>query len=109
VTTTAPPNTPAVELGDELVRETRRRYANGGARVRQRLAFAATGAAVMGAMAASAIFLSDDTRFSLWRIAFFVLLYAIVSRVEFEVGPGSAIPTELVLVPMLFALPVGSP
>ena len=34
-----------------------------------------------------------------------VLGYAVVSRVEFEVGPGSAVPTQLVFVPMLFALP----
>jgi diguanylate cyclase (GGDEF)-like protein len=32
--------------------------------------------------------------------------YAAVSRVEFELGPGSAVPTQLVLVPMLFLLPV---
>ena len=38
----------------------------------------------------------------------FVVLYAAVSRVEFEVGIGSAVPTQLVLVPMLFALPIGS-
>jgi HD-GYP domain-containing protein (c-di-GMP phosphodiesterase class II) len=38
----------------------------------------------------------------------FVALYAAVSRVEFEVGIGSAVPTQLVLVPMLFALHVGA-
>jgi HD-GYP domain-containing protein (c-di-GMP phosphodiesterase class II) len=34
-----------------------------------------------------------------------VLAYAVASRVEFEVGIGSAIPTQLVFVPMLFLLP----
>jgi diguanylate cyclase (GGDEF)-like protein len=34
-----------------------------------------------------------------------VLGYALASRIEFEVGTGSAVPTELVLVPMLFLLP----
>jgi HD-GYP domain-containing protein (c-di-GMP phosphodiesterase class II) len=34
-------------------------------------------------------------------------VYAAASRVEFEIGTGAAIPTELVLVPMLFVLPVG--
>ena len=34
-----------------------------------------------------------------------VLAYAYASRVEFEVGIGSAIPTQLVFVPMLFLLP----
>ena len=40
----------------------------------------------------------------LWAVVL-VIAYAAVSRVEFEVGPGSAVPTELVLVPMLFLLP----
>jgi HD-GYP domain-containing protein (c-di-GMP phosphodiesterase class II) len=34
-----------------------------------------------------------------------VVAYAYASRVEFEVGIGSAIPTQLVFVPMLFLLP----
>ena len=34
-----------------------------------------------------------------------VIAYAIVSRVEFEVRNGFAVPSQLVLVPMLFALP----
>jgi HD-GYP domain-containing protein (c-di-GMP phosphodiesterase class II) len=37
----------------------------------------------------------------------FVLLYAVTSRVEFDVGSGYSVPTQLVLVPMLFALPPG--
>jgi diguanylate cyclase (GGDEF)-like protein len=35
----------------------------------------------------------------------FIVAYALVSRIEFEIGSGAAVPTELVLVPMLFALP----
>jgi diguanylate cyclase (GGDEF)-like protein len=42
---------------------------------------------------------------SLPAVAMFILGYAVVSRVEFEVGTGSAVPTELLFVPMLFALP----
>ncbi len=34
-----------------------------------------------------------------------VAAYAVVSRVEFEVGDGIAVPTQLLLVPMLFTLP----
>ena len=37
----------------------------------------------------------------------FLLCYAVVSRIEFEIGTGSAVPTQLVLVPMLFVLPPG--
>jgi HD-GYP domain-containing protein (c-di-GMP phosphodiesterase class II) len=33
--------------------------------------------------------------------------YAAAFRLDFEIGTGSAIPTELILVPMLFVLPVG--
>ena len=34
--------------------------------------------------------------------------YAAVSRVEFEVGSGAGVPTQLVLVPMLFILPAAT-
>ena len=37
-----------------------------------------------------------------------VLAYAVASRIEFEIGTGSAIPTQLVFVPMLFVVPVGT-
>jgi HD-GYP domain-containing protein (c-di-GMP phosphodiesterase class II) len=33
--------------------------------------------------------------------------FALASRIEFEVGSGSTVPTEVVLVPMLFLLPAG--
>jgi diguanylate cyclase (GGDEF)-like protein len=38
--------------------------------------------------------------------AVLVVAYAVVSRVEFEVGPGSAVPIQLAFVPMLFVLPL---
>jgi HD-GYP domain-containing protein (c-di-GMP phosphodiesterase class II) len=37
-----------------------------------------------------------------------VAAYAIASQVEFEVGAGWAVPTQLILVPMLFVLPLAS-
>jgi HD-GYP domain-containing protein (c-di-GMP phosphodiesterase class II) len=37
----------------------------------------------------------------------FACVYAALSRADFEVGATSAIPTQLVFVPMLFALPLG--
>ena len=36
-----------------------------------------------------------------------IVAYAAAFRLDFEVGAGFAIPTELVLVPMLFILPLG--
>jgi HD-GYP domain-containing protein (c-di-GMP phosphodiesterase class II) len=40
-----------------------------------------------------------------WRYAAFVGAYAVVASIRVEVGSGLALPTEIVLVPMLFALP----
>src|SRR5437870_9301419 len=42
----------------------------------------------------------------LWTFAVFVASYALASRIDFEIGTGSAVPTQLVLVPMLALLPV---
>jgi HD-GYP domain-containing protein (c-di-GMP phosphodiesterase class II) len=42
---------------------------------------------------------------SWWTYAAFVVAYAVVSSIRVEVGTGLALPTELVLVPMLFMLP----
>ncbi|MDP9492280.1 MAG: HD-GYP domain-containing protein [Actinomycetota bacterium] len=36
-----------------------------------------------------------------------VAVYALAFRLDFEIGTGSAVPTQLVLVPMLFVLPTG--
>ena len=59
-------------------------------------------------VAAVAMLIGFDASLSDVRLAtaaFFVVAYALVSRVEFEIGTGAAVPTEIVLVPMLFALP----
>jgi HD-GYP domain-containing protein (c-di-GMP phosphodiesterase class II) len=39
-------------------------------------------------------------------LALLVVAYALAARVEFEVGSGFAVPTQVVFVPMLFLLPV---
>jgi diguanylate cyclase (GGDEF)-like protein len=44
---------------------------------------------------------------SLAMLALYVGVYALASLVEFEIGVGSAVPTQLVFVPMLFVLPTG--
>src|SRR5581483_4384627 len=43
---------------------------------------------------------------AVWLYPAFVVAYAVVCSLEIEVGTGLALPTELVLVPMLFLLPV---
>ncbi|MGA2927602.1 MAG: HD-GYP domain-containing protein [Solirubrobacteraceae bacterium] len=40
-------------------------------------------------------------------VVMFLLLYAAASRIEFDVGAGYCVPTQLVLIPMLYALPAG--
>jgi diguanylate cyclase (GGDEF)-like protein len=52
-----------------------------------------------------AVLVSSPTPFSAWVAALAVVAYALVTQVEFEIGPGTIIPTELLLVPMLFVLP----
>jgi putative nucleotidyltransferase with HDIG domain len=69
------------------------------ARARTAVAFASVAGAVAFA------FLPGDRSFS-WTL--FVLLvagYGVASRVQYEVGTGVALPTELLLVPMLFLIP----
>ena len=56
---------------------------------------------------ALAVFVPSQRSPSLWAVAAIVVAYAVASRVEFEFGAGSAVPTEIVLVPMLFLLPLG--
>jgi diguanylate cyclase (GGDEF)-like protein len=46
---------------------------------------------------------------SSWPVAMLLIAgYAVASRVEFEIGPGAAIPTQLLFVPMLFVLPASA-
>jgi HD-GYP domain-containing protein (c-di-GMP phosphodiesterase class II) len=103
----AAPVTRAAVLDDELVRVTRERYARGDSHLHTQIGLAVSGLAVAAAVTA-ALLLHGGSAFSIWRAALFVVAYALVSRVEFEVGTGSAIPTQLVLVPMLFAVPLGT-
>ena len=44
---------------------------------------------------------------SLFAVAALIVAYGLVSRIEFELASGSLVPTELLLVPMLFVLPLG--
>ena len=98
----------AAKLSDEIVRETRARFARRGLEARARTVFAVSGGAVLAAVAATAIFLDGGPAFSPVRAVVFVLAYALASRVVFEIGTGSAIPTQLIFVPMLFAFPIGT-
>jgi HD-GYP domain-containing protein (c-di-GMP phosphodiesterase class II) len=67
-----------------------------------------TAVSVLGFLAACAaleLFFPGDRHPSLPLLILLIAAYAVASKVEFEVGIGSAIPTQLVFVPMLFLLP----
>jgi putative nucleotidyltransferase with HDIG domain len=65
----------------------------------------------VGAFLAIAIVMVDaipsDRSPGAFATALFIVLYALAFRLDFEIGTGSAVPTQLVLVPMLFVLPTG--
>ena len=89
---------------EELVEDTRAREPQRFSR-RERLASVSIGGAFLLTALAMAAVLPRSGSPSLVVVAVFVGAYAVLSRVEFEVGSGSAVPTQLVLVPLVFAVP----
>src|SRR5689334_274285 len=75
--------------------------------VRERVSFFLFTGGFLAAAALSAAFLPSTRSPGPVAIALLVLAYAAAFRLDFEVGTGSAVPTQLILVPMLFVLPVG--
>jgi HD-GYP domain-containing protein (c-di-GMP phosphodiesterase class II) len=75
---------------------------------RERLAAVLLGGGFLVAAAVLARELPSGGRSSVAVALAFLVTYALVARVEFEVFSGAATPTELVLVPMLFTLPLGA-
>jgi diguanylate cyclase (GGDEF)-like protein len=59
----------------------------------------------LAAAVAMAVLLRWQSPFRPTTAALLVLALALVSRIEFEVGTGSVVPTQVVLVPMLLLLP----
>ncbi|MBA3433359.1 MAG: GGDEF domain-containing protein [Actinobacteria bacterium] len=75
---------------------------------RERTVTLLLGSAFVFTATACAALIPSSRPFSVTVAALLVVVYAVVSQVEFEIGPGSAVPTQLVLVPMLFVLPLGA-
>ncbi|MGH2921808.1 MAG: HD-GYP domain-containing protein [Gaiellaceae bacterium] len=65
-------------------------------------------AAFLGVAAAMAALLPSERTPSVLTVGLLLIGYAVAFRLDFEVGSGSAVPTQLILVPMLFALPTGA-
>jgi HD-GYP domain-containing protein (c-di-GMP phosphodiesterase class II) len=61
----------------------------------------------IAAAIALAVLAPSQRHVSLPVLAVLVAAYAAAFRLDFEIGTGSAVPTQLILVPMLFVLPVG--
>jgi HD-GYP domain-containing protein (c-di-GMP phosphodiesterase class II) len=92
-----------VEL-EELVEESRERVARS-LRGRDRLVTVGAAAAFLAAAVPFALLAGTSRSPSPAIVLLLVVSYALASRVEFEIGAGSAIPTQVVFVPMLFVLP----
>jgi HD-GYP domain-containing protein (c-di-GMP phosphodiesterase class II) len=94
---------PAVQESLEATRSSRAdRLSN-----RDRLAVLVIGGAFVPAALALAMFGPAGSTPAPLEIVAVVLAYAYVSRLTFEVSTGSFVPTQLLLVPMLFAFPTG--
>ena len=75
---------------------------------RERSSAALLGGGFLVAAASTALLLpSSDRSPGAVTIALLVAAYALAFMLDFEVGNGSAVPTQVVLVPMLFLAPVG--
>ena len=98
----APELHPEVE---RLIVETRERVRRG-LPPRDRVVSFALAAGFLAATAAFLVTASTTRHPALWTVILFTVLYGLLSRIGFEVGVGSAIPVQLVLVPMLFVLPL---
>jgi HD-GYP domain-containing protein (c-di-GMP phosphodiesterase class II) len=94
---------PAVEnaIGDQRARQSLRLAA------RERASTAALGGGfVLGALLIATLLPASQRSPDAWVYLLLVATYALSFRLLFEVGTGSAVPTQVVLVPALFILPV---
>ena len=66
-----------------------------------------TAAFIVGSTAL-AVYLPSHRNPGLATVLVLVLAYAAAFRLDFEIASGSAVPTQLILVPMLFLLPTGA-
>jgi HD-GYP domain-containing protein (c-di-GMP phosphodiesterase class II) len=74
-------------------------------RGRERFVKWASSVAFAGSVGALAVLAPANALPSFAIVVGLIATYALASRVEFEVGTGSSVPTQIVLVPMLFLLP----
>jgi HD-GYP domain-containing protein (c-di-GMP phosphodiesterase class II) len=96
----------SLEIGaDELIERSRERAATP-LGDRDRLASLLLGGSFLAVAVALAALADSSRQAGIATVAVFVAAYAMASRIDFEIGTGSTVPTQLVLVPMLALLPV---
>jgi HD-GYP domain-containing protein (c-di-GMP phosphodiesterase class II) len=95
------------DLEAEVVEEQRvRRLARLAAN--ERLSLTLSNALFLAAALALLAFIPSDRSPSTLALLLLVTAYAVAFHLDFEIGTGSAVPTQLILVPMFFVLPTGS-
>jgi HD-GYP domain-containing protein (c-di-GMP phosphodiesterase class II) len=90
-------------LQEQLAQARARRFSD--VRGREALGRSLALGVYLAAAPAFALALSSTRHVALWVEIAYIAAYATLSLVELEVGNGVVVPTELVLVPMLFVLP----
>jgi putative nucleotidyltransferase with HDIG domain len=75
---------------------------------RERLSAAVLGGGFLGVAVPLALLLHSERSPSLPVVLGLIVAYTAAFRLDFEVGSGFAVPTQLVLVPMLFILPLAA-
>jgi HD-GYP domain-containing protein (c-di-GMP phosphodiesterase class II) len=103
--------TPAAPIGldpeeQRVIEERRARRLQRLAR-RELVSIAVLAGGFLVAAASTVAYFPSERSPALPAVAVLILAYAAAFRLDFEVGNGSAVPTELIFVPMLFVLPVG--
>jgi len=96
---------PSEVEADALIERTRERTATRLAD-RDRLASLVLAGGFVAASVALAVLAGSARDSGVAGFVAFIVSYAVASRIDFEIGTGSAVPTQLVLVPMLALLPV---
>ena len=94
-----------MDLGARLVGEARDRQPRRMSTAERRVV-TALGVGFLAAEGAVLALLPGESRGDPLLMAVLVALYAVASRVEFEIGSGYAVPAQLVFVPMLFLAPL---
>src|SRR5687767_315022 len=74
----------------------------------ERLSLAVSNVLFFAAALALFAFVPSGRSPSALAVVLLIAAYAVAFRLDFEIGTGSAVPTQLILVPMFFVLPTGS-